>query len=425
VETTAEPVEDGGWILNGEKLWCTNGTVADHVVVLARTPNKRGITAFIVPTDDPGMELTQRCRFMGMNGMESAAFRLTDVKVPAENMIWEEGKGLKLALVTLNAGRLTIPAMAAGTTRECVRWCREWAAERVQWGQPVGKHDAVAQMIADVAAHAYAIESMCDLCGMLQDSGGYDIRLEAALAKLFCSEHGWRVVDETMQVLGGRGYETAASLKERGDPVRPIERMMRDFRVYRIFEGSSEILRLFIAREAVDRHLQVAGDLVQGKLGFFKKLAELPKVGWFYAKWYPSRWFGWGHWPKYGEQGKLATHVRFLDRTSRRLARAVFHKMARHGAKLERRQGILFRAVDIGAELFAMSAAVGRANMLKRTGSAEAERAERMADLFCRMSRRRVGELFRGLRGNDDVRRYRAARDVLAGQDTWLEGNRL
>ena len=427
MSTTATPSDDGAsFVINGEKLWCTNGTRADLFVVMARTPDavmpdgkkRKQITAFIVEGTAPGVEVVHRCRFMGLRAMENGLIRFNNVRVPRENILWGEGKGLKLALITLNTGRLTLPASAAGGSKVMLRIAREWASTRVQWGQPVGKHDAIANKLGRMAADTFAMEAVAELSTALYEQGGYDIRLEAAIAKMWNTEMGWRIVDDTLQIRGGRGYETADSLRARGEPPIAVERAMRDSRINLIFEGTSEIMRLFIAREAVDQHFALAFPIVNPESTMRERLAGLRKSAPFYATWYPSRWLGALRPAVYAEFGKLARHLRFADRATNKLGRALFHAMVRHGPKLERRQMILFRAVDIGAELYAIAAACVRARMLAKRGQME---AERLADVFCRESRVRIRRLFASLDGKNDTAHYRLAQEVLRGEHTWLE----
>ena len=428
LRTNAIPTGDGtAFILNGEKLWCTNGTRADLLVVMARTPpkivngkEKKQITAFIVETDWPGVEVVRRCHFMGLKALENGIIRFHNVRVPRENILWKEGAGLKLALMTLNTGRLTLPASCVGIAKSALQICRRWANERVQWGVPIGKHEAVAEKIGRMASITFAMESIAELCAALSDRGGCDIRLEAALAKLYNTEAGWRIVDDTMQIRGGRGYETAPSLAARGDEPIAVERMMRDYRVNLIFEGSSEIMRLFLAREAADFHMQLAGELMNPKAPIGLKIKAMLRAGLFYAGWYPRLWFGKGYLPSYREFGDLAPHMRFVERSCRKLARMLLYAILRYGPKLERKQMVLFRIVDIGAELFAMTASGVRANMLARKGQDGAQ-AVLLADHFCRLSRQRVEQLFERIFHNNDQDTSELARQVLEGKHEWLE----
>ncbi len=358
---------------------------------------------------------------MGLKALANGVITFDNVRIPRENLIGAEGRGLKIALTTLNDGRLSIPNACVGVGKICLRVVRQWAAERVQWGKAIGKHEAIAQKIAYIASTTFAMESIVKLASDMANRGDRDLRLEAAACKEWNTDQGWKIIDETMQIRGGRGYEKESSLEARGEEPIGVERMMRDFRINRIFEGSSEIMHLIMAREAVDKHLQVAGALVDPKVPAGKKLAAFPKVAAFYAWWYPTRWLGWGRWPRYSEFGRLATHLRFVERRCRRLARGSFHGMLRFGPALERKQAFLFRLVDIVNELFAMSASVARAHAMGRAGNADAAHAAELADVFCRASRSKVDQLFDQLWGNHDVEAYRTALDVLNGDHVWME----
>jgi alkylation response protein AidB-like acyl-CoA dehydrogenase len=421
LSTTALKTPEGDYVLNGTKLWCTNGTIAKLLVVMAVDPKTRKISAFVVETAWKGLTVEHRSRFMGLRALANAVISFKDVRVPAENLIGQEGKGLKIALTTLNDGRLSIPNGSVGTAKLCLEICRKWAAERVQWGKPVGRHEAIAHKISSMAAHTFAMEAIAALATEMADRGGYDIRLEAAAAKEWNTDRCWTIVDDTMQVRGGRGYETERSLAERGEQPIGVERMMRDYRINKIFEGSSEIMHLFMAREMVDKHLEVAGAMIDPDKPMSAKAAALPKMGAFYAAWYPTRWLGWGRWPRYSEFGPLATHLRFVERSARKLARGSFHGMLRYQAKLQNKQAFLFRLVDVANELFAMAASVSRAHALAEEKRPEGAEARKLADLFCRIARRRVRTLFDALWDNDDVPLYRAGVEVLDGRHEWLE----
>jgi alkylation response protein AidB-like acyl-CoA dehydrogenase len=425
LSTTAEPDGDS-YVLNGEKLWCTNGTLAELLVVMARNPKTKKISAFVVETAWPGVKVEYRCRFMGLKALGNGVISFKDVRIPKENLIGQEGSGLKVALITLNTGRLTIPAICSGIAKHCLEVVRGWGQARVQWGVPVWKHEAISHRIADMAATAFAMDAVSKLAARLADRGGYDIRLEAAAAKEWNSVRGWELIDQTLQIRGGRGYETEVSLAGRGETPVAVERILRDCRINLIFEGSSEVMHLFMAREAVDKHLQVAGAMIDPKNGFKEKLAALPNILKFYASWYPPLWFrGLGTSGRYADFGKLARHLRFVERSARKLARESFHAMTVFQARMERKQGFLFRTVDIVMELFAMSAAVSKARSLSDARSPEAKSALDLADLFCRNSRRKVRRLFRDLWSNEDDRKNGVAARLMGGEFAWLEEGRL
>ncbi|MEV4069627.1 acyl-CoA dehydrogenase family protein [Nonomuraea fuscirosea] len=414
--TTA--VRDGDdYVLDGVKLWTTNGVVADLLVVMARTGKK--ISAFVVEADSPGITVKRRNSFMGLRGIENGVTEFSQVRVPAKNLIGREGEGLKIALTTLNTGRLSLPATCAGNAKWAVKIAREWGNEREQWGRKVGRHEAVATKIAFIAASAYALEAVCELSSRLADDQRNDIRIEAALAKLYASELSYQVLDELVQMRGGRGYETAESLAARGERGVPAEQMLRDSRINRIFEGSSEIMHLMITREAVDAHLSVAGELINPEAGRQERAQALRRAGRFYARWLPTLVAGTGNLPtSYADFGPLAAHLRFVERTSRKLARSTFYGMSRWQSRLEHKQSFLGRIVDIGAELFAMTAVCLKA---EEDAKDLGRRPYELADTFCHQARRRVDELFDRLWDNSDSHDVRLANYVLEGRYTFVE----
>lgn len=426
---TATLSEDGKYyILNGEKLWCTNGTVADIMVVMAKTPSKiikgkerKQITAFIVETNTPGIEVVHRCEFMGLGAIYNGLMRFTHVKVPVENLLGEEGRGLALALSTINVGRLTLPAACTGGAKLCLSIARRWGASRIQWGLPVGLHEAGREKIAYIAATTLAMEAITWLTCAWADEQKVDIRIEAAMAKLFCTEELWKIADMTMQLRGGRGYEKGRSLKARGEVPYPVERVMRDCRINMILEGSSEIMKLFLAREAMDSHLKKAGDLINPKISIGQKTGALFKVLGHYSLWYPKQLWGSNFSSSsFKDTGKLEKHFLFVEKQGHHLAGEIFVAMAKYQQNLERKQMLLGRLMDIGTDLFAMSATCSYALSLK--GKPEiGDSSMDLADHFCLLARRRVEERFLALSQNDDYSANALAKQALDKSFRWLE----
>lgn len=429
MKTIATPIEDGKYFLiNGEKLWCTNGVIADVMVVMAKTPPKivkgrerQQITAFIVEKNMPGFEVLHRCTFMGLKGIQNGLLRFKDVKVPRENIIWGEGKGLKLALMTLNTGRLTMPAAVTGASKWCLKVSRDWANERVQWGAAVGKHEAVAQKLAGMAATIFAMDAVSMISAHMADDHKTDIRLEAAMAKLCCTEASWKIVDGAVQIRGGRGYETGPSLKARGEKGYAVERVMRDARINTIIEGTSQIMRLFTAREAMDSHVRRIMPIMSPKTKLGEKIALIGKSFVFYAGWYPQQLIPTSQLPSGVEIPKeLRGHMAYAGRTAKKLARSLFHAMMLYQEKLEAKQHLMSRLVNVGTDLFSMAATCSRAIKMTQENPSDKGPVE-LADLFCRQARGRIRKQFHNLFFNSDKFVYKVAQNTLSDKYAWLE----
>lgn len=431
MKTTATPTENGqAFLINGEKLWCTNGPIAGLIIVMAVTPPKvvngkerKQITAFILETNTPGVEVAHRCRFMGLNGIQNGLLRFTNVRVPRENIIAGEGEGLKIALMTLNTGRLTLPGASAGISKWCMNIVRRWAKERIQWGGPIGEHESVALKLGYITSHTFAQDAMTWLTSAFADDKSRDIRLEAAIAKLFTTEHTWKISDETMQIRGGQGYETASSLKGRGMHDWPVERVLRDVRINRIIEGTSEIMCLFIAREALDPHLSRIKPLLSGRSPMGEKIQALLGAAKYYPLWFmrlilpslPKQWPG--------LPPQLQGHMNYAQSVAKRLAREIFFAMLAYQQKLEAKQAILNRFVNIGADLFAICASCAYAAALAKED--RSSNAVELASLFCSDARLRIDEAFR-LHGNNNSKKHlKVSRELLNEKYTWLENDIL
>ncbi len=427
--TTAVLTEDGEhYILNGRKLWTTNGPAAGIVVVMANIPGKvvRGkerlqITTFIVEKGTPGYETEHLCDFMGIRGISNGVLTFKDVKVPKENMIGKPGEGLRIALTTLNTGRLGLPASSTGGAKKVVQELERWINERVQWGVPIGKHQTIARYSANIAADTFAMDSIVWLTTAFADSGTADIRLEAATAKLFCTETSWRIIDDFLQVRGGRGYETAKSLHGRGDQPIAAERWLRDARIGRIFEGSTQVMYLIMSREAMDTHFKLVMPILKPKPGQKESKFELIKTAAkYYIKWYPPLYVpsSQNYNVKYLNPANQA-QLPYIERTSRRLARKLFHTMGKYKEKLEYEQCILANFVEIGVDLFAMAAALAYAEA-KLAKNPNDQTPQELADLFCKNARVRIGLNFKAVGKNHNSTYDKVTETLMKGEFSWM-----
>jgi len=393
---------------------------------MAKTPPKivngkerKQITAFIVDVDSPGLAMPHRCRFMGLRALYNGVVTFKDVRVPRENIIGGEGKGLKVALTTLNTGRLTIPAACVGLCKRLLEISRDWAAKRVQWGVPIGQHYAIAGKIAEMAGNTFAMEAMTFLTSALVDRKAGDLRIETAMCKMWATETTWNISDDAMQVRGGRGYETSQSLGARGEEPIAVERFLRDCRINTIFEGSSEIMRLFIAREALDPHLKVGGAIFNTQLRMTTRIKSMFSSGSFYTRWYPKQWMG-AHAGNLDKlHADLRPYVTYAASTSKRLARGLFHAMMRFGPKLDREQLLLSRFVGVATELFAISATCAFAQAKMNAGEPAAEILS-LTHYFCRSARARIDHHFAGTSENADQRGYDLTQELMAGKHEGL-----
>ncbi len=437
--TWAEPSEDGShYILNGDKLWCTNGwdKKTSLIVVMARTPDKISksgkpipqISAFVVEVRDqegnelPGFKAERRCQFMGLRGIANGALTFKDMKVPAENLIGKPGMGLKIALSTLNTGRLGLPAAGIGTLKLFIRELEDWTTGRVQWGQSVGKHQSISRKMAIYTSHLFAMQSMVSLTCAFADKKDADIRLEAAAAKYFCSEYVWKSLDDYIQIRGGRGYENPLSLYERGEKPSGAEIALRDMRIGRVFEGSSEVMHLIMAREALDMHFSLAMPLMKPRPGQkVNKLALMFKIFAFYSTWYPSTYL-----PASGNfnirklSGENQAHLSYVAKTCKKLARKIFHTMGKYQLKLEFEQVILGNFVDIGTDLFVMASALSYAEHLLNENPDD-QTPQELVDLFCCEARRRIEINFALAKQGAHNKKYnKVAGKLMDGKLRWL-----
>lgn len=411
------------FLVNGEKLWCTNGPIARYVTLIARVPARRiereGKTewlpvpggkgaedrvhsAFILDMAGPGVTVRQRCQFEGCRGIENAHITLENVPVPADQLIGDIGKGLKYALTILNVGRgISIPAICLGMAKQAWQPTLDRANHRRTFQKVLAERQTQQIRIGDMAGHLFAMEAISMLVWHLADQHRYDIRIEAAVAKIFCSEHTIRFLRDAQIIFGGMGYETAESKQQRGEPAFGVEQLVRDAEMYRIGEGATDILRPFIVREALSRHVDRSKAFYADEVTRLQRMRQAIKLGLFYLPWYLKQWRR-----RAVPDRRELTHpqvlplLRYVERTSRRLARTTLYAMTRFQASFRDEQLVQAHIEAVGEDLLAIIATALHAERQTRLDGHTT--VWELVDSFCAGAKRRIERHFSELgRGED------------------------
>lgn len=436
VETYAVRVRDNGktgaYRLTGEKFFITNSAkcdgefLASMLVVIARIvdhPNElhdpkasKRYGAFIVEPQWPGCSVT-RLHFEGVRGIYNGSPKFDNVQVPVENRLGSEEDGLRIALATLTVGRLTLPAACLGGLKQCLSVMRWWGQRRVQWNKPIGEHTLIGEKLCRAAAYSFALEAVMALCGAWANQKA-DLRLESAAAKIIGSEWYWDVVNDLFQVRGGRGFMTVESQRKCGEPAIPAMRMLRDARINLVWEGTSEILRVWMAREALSPYIEQGLAFLQGSPSkkieaplYFARMALrscLPSL----VPGRAGRLFG----------RDYARWVRLIESTARRLTLATLAVTIRHRQSLNHKQLLLQNLVNDSLWLFPMAATLWYA------AQPEVQAKPGMAEL-CHYLCHDIAEklhppssTMKRIRGHrKDTRVYTLAKNIMQGEYAWLE----
>jgi len=427
VKTEAVLTEQGGeFVVNGEKLWCTNGAIARYITLIAKVPARRVTqqgqkvwqpvevgetpeasvhTAFILDMKSVGVEIKQRCQFAGCRGIANAHMSFSDVRIPKENIIGEVGVGLRYALSILNIGRaVSVPAICLGMAKQAWQPTLDRLNTRITFGEPLANRQTQRIRVGKMATNLFVMEALCELVWHMADQKNYDVRMEAAVTKIFCSEQTIQFLNDAQVIFGGMGYETAESKQLRDEPGFELEQLVRDATMYRIGEGATDILRPFVAREALNVHLQRAQEILeQGLTG--KRLLEMLR---FYVPWYASLW----------RPRALPNHSALQNRRvqgmlnrvasgSRALARVTTYAMLICRQHMQDDQGRQNRIEMVGESLFAMAACALYAEKLNTPVG------WLLADEYFRAEKIRLKQLLREMLSNDDRQHERVGKQAL------------
>lgn len=420
-----------GYSLTGEKCFITNATkkngefLASLLVVIARIVDspeelsdpktKRLYGAFVVDTANTGCSV-RKLSFEGVRGIANGMPRFENVFVPGNRRLGSENDGLRIALSTLTVGRLTLPAACLGGMKQCVWLSRSWAQKRVQWNKPVGEHTLVGKKIVRMAARTFALEAIMAACGIWADQKG-DVRLESAASKILGSEWHWDAVHDAFQIRGGRAFADPKSQTMIDGRRAPLARMLRDARINLIWEGTSEILRVWLGREGLDEYKKLGEQITTGTL--IQKFAGLSA--------FTSRYINSMIPKRFALQPYKGTpfcdEMAFVETAARDLAHAAMHVIVKHREKLQVKQLVIKDLVDFSLELFAISSLAWYASLpeiQKRPLSRE------LATFFFHEARSALYPPHyslekRALENTTDSDVYEIVKQILDGKADWLE----
>jgi alkylation response protein AidB-like acyl-CoA dehydrogenase len=394
INTKAVKNADNSWTLNGEKIWITNGGIADFYTVFARTDGTAGkISAFIVERSFSGVSTGQKEDKLGIRASSTTTVSFTDVRIPTENLLGEEGKGFKIAMSILNNGRTGLGGGAIGGMKACIALAAKQAKERKQFGRSIAEFGLIKKKVAEMTVDCFAAESAVWMVGHYIDSGHTDYSTEAAISKVFASEAMFRAANESLQIAAGNGY-----MKE-----FPYEQIMRDSRILTIFEGTSEILRLFIALSGLKGPATVLQELQSATDDIFnnpikgfgllseyagRRIAQLTSLG-------QERIIG-------AVPEVLRDDALVFEKYSLELSRMADVLLRRHGKSIVDKQFALQRAADVVIDLFVGLAALSRVSSMVEDDSEQRQQAVAMAHIFSQQAKRRMNRNLRAMLHNED-----------------------
>lgn len=395
IKTKAEKQADGSWVLNGEKIWITNGGMAGFFTVFARTDNENGkLSAFLVEREWDGISTGPKEDKLGIRASSTTTVSFENVKVPAENLLGEEGKGFKIAMAILNNGRTGLGGGCVGGIKRCIALAAKQAKERKQFGKSISEFGLIKEKIAQMTIDCFAAESVVRMVGHYIDSGHEDYSVEAAISKVFATEAMWRAATESLQVAGGNGF-----MKE-----FPYERILRDSRINMIFEGTNEILRLYIALSGMKDPGAYLANVGKSASNIFND----PIKGFGVLSDYAGRQFS-----RYTSLGierivdlvpsELRDEALIFEKYTSELARYTDVILRRHGKKVVEKQFAMKRLGDTAIDLFVGLCVLSRVtSMIEEKGSDSCTQEIAIAKAFSQQAKRRMNQGLRRILRNED-----------------------